>query len=245
MNRLVLMVLKNFWKVPGAYGKLCYYARHTDQYAEEVKYRHIQYIMKTAVKSGNVDLQVFGKENIPKEDGFLMYANHQGLFDIIALVASCDRPWAAVLKKELYRLPLLKEIVDCTNSFPMDREDIRQSMQVIQSVTKEVKNGRNYLIFPEGTRSKNGNRMLEFHSGSFKCATKAKCPILPVAFIDSYKPLDQKGSRRVTVQLHYLEPIYYEEYEGFNTAELAKMVRSRIENTINECADADRSIEEP
>ncbi|MGN0131070.1 MAG: lysophospholipid acyltransferase family protein [Lachnospiraceae bacterium] len=245
MNRLVLMVLRNFWKVPGAYGKLCYYARHTDQYAEEVKYRHIQYIMKTAVKSGNVDLQVFGKENIPKEDGFLMYANHQGLFDIIALVASCDRPWAAVLKKELYRLPLLKEIVDCTNSFPMDREDIRQSMQVIQSVTKEVKNGRNYLIFPEGTRSKNGNRMLEFHSGSFKCATKAKCPILPVAFIDSYKPLDQKGSRRVTVQLHYLEPIYYEEYEGFNTAELAQMVRSRIENTINECADADRSIEEP
>lgn len=243
MNRLVLMVLKNFWKVPGAYGKLCYYAKHTDKYDEEVKYKHIQYILKIAVKSGNIDLQVFGKENIPNKDGFLIYANHQGLFDIIALVASCDKPWAAVLKKELYKLPFLKQMVDCTKSFPMDREDIRQSMQVIQSVTKEVKNGRNYLIFPEGTRSKNGNRMLEFHSGSFKCATKAKCPILPVAFIDSYKPLDQKGSKKVTVQLHYLKPIYYEEYKELNTVELAKMVHSRIERTISEKVDNGRSKE--
>lgn len=234
MNRLVLMVLKNFWKVPGAYGKLCYYAKHTDKYSEEKKYRHIQYILKTAVKSGNIDLQVFGKENIPEEDGFLMYANHQGLFDIIALSATCDKPWAAVLKKELYKLPFLKQVVDCTNSYPMDREDLRQSMEVIQAVTKEVKNGRNYLIFPEGTRSKKGNQMLEFHGGSFKCATKAKCPILPIAFIDSFKVLDQKGSRKVTVQIHYLEPISYEEYKDLKATELAKMVHARIEKIVSE-----------
>ena len=234
MNRLVLMVLKNFWKVPGAYGKLCYYAKHTDKYSEEKKYRHIQYILKTAVKSGNIDLQVFGKENIPEEDGFLMYANHQGLFDIIALSATCDKPWAAVLKKELYKLPFLKQVVDCTKSYPMDREDLRQSMEVIQAVTKEVKNGRNYLIFPEGTRSKKGNQMLEFHGGSFKCATKAKCPILPIAFIDSFKVLDQKGSKKVTVQIHYLEPISYEEYKDLKATELAKMVHARIEKILSE-----------
>lgn len=125
----------------------------------------------------------------------------------------------------------------------MDREDIRQSMQVILSVTKEVENGRNYLIFPEGTRSKKGNQMLEFHNGSFKCAAKAKCPILPVAFIDSFKPLDQKGSKKVTVQLHYLEPIYYEEYKDLNTVELAKMVHSRIETVINKKTGIDRSKE--
>ena len=192
--------------------------------------------MKLAVKSGNIDLQVYGKENIPKEDGFLIYANHQGLFDIVALAATCDRPWAAVLKKELYKLPVLKQMVDCTKSYPMDREDIRQSMQVIQAVTKEIEKGRNYLIFPEGTRSKKGNQMLDFHGGSFKCATKAKCPILPIAFIDSFKVLDQKGSKKVTVQLHYLEPIYYEEYKGLNTVELARLVRSRIEKTVSEMA---------
>jgi 1-acyl-sn-glycerol-3-phosphate acyltransferase len=233
------MVLKNFWKVPGAYGKLCHYAKHTDKYSEEEKYRHIQYIMKTAVKSGNIDLKVYGTENIPKEDGFLMYANHQGLFDIIALAASCERPWGAVLKKELYKLPLLKQMVDCTKSFPMDREDIRQSMEVIQATTKEVQKGRNYLIFPEGTRSKMGNKMLEFHGGSFKCATKAKCLILPIAFIDSFKVLDQKGSKQVTVQIHYLEPIPYEEYKDLKATELAKMVHTRIEKTVSEKAYCD------
>lgn len=234
MNRLGLMVLRNFWKVPTTYGKLCHYAKHTERYPEEVKYRHIQYILKTAVKSGNIDLQVYGKENIPKEDGFLIYANHQGAFDIVALVASFERALAVVLKKKLYHFPLLKQMVDCTKSYPMDREDIRQSMQVIQAVTKEVEKGRNYLIFPEGTRSKKGNRMLEFHNGSFKCAMKAKCPILPVALIDSYKVLDEKGSKKVTVQLHYLKPITYEEYKNTNTAGLAKMVRSRIEKTVYE-----------
>jgi len=237
MNRLVLMVARNFWKVPWAYAKICYYAKHTDKYPEEVKYRHIQYIMQTAVKSGNIDLQVYGKENIPKENGFLIYSNHQGLFDIMALAATCDNPWGAVLKKELYKIPFMKQMVDCSYSYPMDREDLRQSMEVIQSVIREVKGGRNYLIFPEGTRSKMGNKMLEFHNGSFKCALKAKCPIVPMALIDSYKVLDQKGSDQVTVQVHYLEPIYYEEYEGMKTAELAKFVHARIENAVKKYAE--------
>ncbi|MBO5372805.1 MAG: 1-acyl-sn-glycerol-3-phosphate acyltransferase [Lachnospiraceae bacterium] len=234
MNRILMMVAKNFWKVPGAYAKLCYYAKHTDEYPENVKYNHIRYILQLAVKSGNIDLQIYGKENIPKENGFVMIANHQGLFDILAMVNAIERPWAAILKKELYSIPFMKQLVYCTKSYPMDRDDIRQSMEVIIAATKEVKSGRNYLIFPEGTRSKNGNNMLEFHSGSFKIATKAKAPILPIALIDSFKVLDQKGSAPVAVQIHFLEPILYEEYKEMNTVELAAMVHSRIENKIKE-----------
>jgi 1-acyl-sn-glycerol-3-phosphate acyltransferase len=116
----------------------------------------------------------------------------------------------------------------------MDREDVRQSLTVIQGVTEEVKKGRNYLIFPEGTRSKLGNGMLEFHGGSFRCATKSKCPVVPIALVDSYKVLDQKGSKPVSIQLHYLEPIYYEEYKDMKAAELAALVRSRIEDKIRQ-----------
>lgn len=232
MNRILLMVLRNFWKVPGAYWKLCHYAKHTDEYPEEEKYRHIQYILKLAVKSGNIDLKVTGTENIPKENGFLMYGNHQGMFDILAIAATCDNPLGAVLKKELANIPFLKQVIACTKSFPMDREDIKQSMGVILKVIEEVKKGRNYLIFPEGTRSKKGNELLEFHGGSFKCATKAKCPIVPVAFVDSFKVLDQKGCKPVTVQIHYLEPIMYEEYKDMKTVELADLVKSRIEKVV-------------
>ena len=236
VNRILLMVLRNFWRVPGAYLKLCRYAKHPDRYPEDVMYRHIQYIMKLAVNSGNIDLQVHGQENIPQKDGFLMYGNHQGLFDVVALVAACDRNLAAVFKKELSGIPFLKQVIACTRSFAMDREDVRQSLTVIQAVTREVQGGRNYLIFPEGTRSKNGNRMGEFHGGSFRCAMKAKCPIVPLVFIDSYKVLDQKGSKPVSVQLHFLEPIPYEEYRGRKTVELAALVKDRIARTIEQFA---------
>ena len=232
MNRILLMVLRNIFVVPGAYMKLCHYAKNTDKYAEEEKYRHIQYILKLAVKSGNIDLKVTGTENIPKENGFLMYGNHQGMFDVLAVAATCDNPLAAVLKKELAGIPFLKQIIACTNSFPMDREDIKQSMTVIMKVIEEVKKGRNYLIFPEGTRSKNGNHLLEFHGGSFKCALKTKCPIVPIAFVDSFKVLDQKGCKPVTVQIHYLEPIMYEEYKDMKTVELAELVKSRIKAVV-------------
>ena len=101
MWRILLMVIRNFWRVPKAYWKLCHYAKHTNEYPELEKYRHIQYILKLAVTSGNIDLQVYGKENIPEKNGFLMYGNHQGMFDILAIAATCDNPLAAVLKKEL------------------------------------------------------------------------------------------------------------------------------------------------
>ena len=234
MNRIVMMVLRNLTRVPGAWIKLCRYANHTEEYPEAEKWKHIQYILKRAIIGGNVDLQVTGQENIPEENGFMLYANHQGMFDVLAIAATCDNPMGAVLKKELYNVPLLHQIALCTNSFAMDREDVRQSLTVIQEVTKEVQKGRNYLIFPEGTRSRKGNEMLEFHGGSFRCATKSQCPILPIALVDSYKVLDEKGSKPVSMQLHYLPPIYYEEYKGMKPAEVAELVKSRIAAKIQE-----------
>ena len=233
MNRIVTMVLKNIWYVPGAWFKLCKYAKHTDEYPEVEKWRHIQYILRLAVNGGNIDLKVTGLENIPQDTAFMMYANHQGMFDVLAIAATCDAPLGAVLKKELYDVPFLHQIALCTKSFAMDREDVRQSLTVIQNVTEEVKKGRNYLIFPEGTRSKLGNRMLDFHGGSFRCAVKAKCPVVPVALIDCYKPFDQKGTATIPVEVHFLQPILPEEYEGMTTVDLAALVKSRIQAVLD------------
>lgn len=233
MNRIVLMVLRNFWRVPGLWIKLCRYARHPERYSWDEMWKHIQHIMNVAIKAGNIELQVYGTENIPQEDGFLLYGNHQGMFDIMAIASSSDTPMGAVLKKELADVPFLKQVIACTGSFAMDRENLKQSMEVILKVIKEVKKGRNYLIFPEGTRSRNGNHMVEFHGGSFKCALKTNAPIVPIAFVDSFKVLDQKGCRPVTVQIHYLKPIYAEEYKGMNTIELAALVKTRIQDVLD------------
>ena len=233
MNRIARMVLLNIFRVPVLFTRLWHYAKHTDEYPEQEKWDLIHKILGYAVKAGNVDLQVFGKETLPPEDGFVLYGNHQGMFDVVALAADWERPLAAVLKKELAEVPLLKQIRECTHSFAMDREDVRQSLTVIKGVTEEVQKGRNYLIFPEGTRSRNGNVMGEFHGGSFRAAMKAKCPIVPLCFVDSFKVLDQKGSKRVAVQMHYLKPIAYEEYKDLKTVEVADLVKSRIQEVLD------------
>ena len=114
------------------------------------------------------------------------------------------------------------------------KEDIKQSLQVINQMTEEVKKGRNFLIFPEGTRSRMGNQLLPFKGGTFKSAVRAKCPIVPCALIDSYKPFDEKSIAPVTVKLIYLKPICYEEYKQLKTPEIADLVKSRIEEAIKE-----------
>ena len=107
-------------------------------------------------------------------------------------------------------------------------------MTVIQTITEEVQKGRNFLIFAEGTRSKEGNKLLDFKGGSFKSAVKAKCPIVPCALIDAFKPFDENSIKAVTVKLKYLKPLYYEEYKNMKTTEIASEVKNRIEMAISE-----------
>ena len=233
MNRIARMVLKNTFALPGLWSKLCKHAKNPDNYPEIERWLHIQKIMKRALKAGNVELTVTGRENIPEKDGLLLVSNHQGLFDVVALVTTWDKILCAVYKIELKDLPLVRQIAASTKSYAMDREDVRQSLTVIQGCTEQLKAGRNVLIFPEGTRSKNGNVMGEFHGGSFKCAVKAKADILPFCVIDTHKVLDQKGSKPVSCQLHYLKPIPYEEYAGMKTTEIAALVKARIQECID------------
>ena len=61
---------------------------------------------------------------------------------------------------------------------------------------------------------------------------KAKCPIVPVALIDAYKPFDRDVPGPITVQVHILEPIPYETYGTMKTGEIAALVKGRIEETI-------------
>lgn len=232
MKRIIMMVIKNLLWVPYGWFKLNYYARHVEKYTEEERYRMLQDIDAHANKGGRVTIQAFGKENIPKENGFMIYPNHQGFYDVLALVASCDQPISVVMKKEVQEVPFLRQVFACMKAFAIDRDDIKQSMQVILDTAKEVKSGRNYVIFAEGTRSKNGNNLLEFKGGSFKIATKARCPIVPVAIIDSYQVFDTSSIKPVTVQVHFLPPIPYDVYKNMKTTEIAQEVKNCIEKTI-------------
>ena len=153
---------------------------------------------------------------------------------MLAIMEPCPRPFSVVMKKEVANVPFLKQVFACMKAIALDREDVRQAMRVMLEVAEEVKKGRAYLIFPEGTRSKMGNRLLDFKGGSFKCAMKAKCPIVPVALIDSYKSFDTNSIEKLTVQVHYLKPLMYEEYKDMKSTEIAALVKKRIEDTIEQ-----------
>lgn len=229
-----MMVFRNILLVPYMWIKLCYHASHVDKYTEEEHYKMLRYITYRANKGGNVIIDVHGQENIPKENGFMFFPNHQGMYDVLAIIDACPKPFSVVAKKEVANVPFLKQVFACMKAYMLDREDVRQAMEVIVNVTKEVKKGRNYLIFAEGTRSKKGNQIQDFKGGSFKSATKARCPIVPVALIDSFKPFDTNSITPVTVQVHFLEPLLYEEYKDMKTNEIAETVKERIQNKINE-----------
>lgn len=233
MRRIILMVFRNILLVPIMWCQLCYHASHVDKYTEEEHYKMLKFIDYRANKGGNVHIDIHGADNIPKENGFMFFPNHQGLYDVLAIIEACPVPFSVVAKKEVADIPFLKQVFACLKAYMLDRNDVRQALQIINSVADEVKKGRNYLIFAEGTRSKNGNRIGDFKGGSFKSATKAKCPIVPVALIDSFKPFDTKSISPVTVQVHFLEPIRYNEYKDMKTTQIAAMVHDRIQDTIN------------
>lgn len=234
MKRILMMVFRNILLVPYMWIKLCYHASHVDKYTEEEHYKMLRFITYRANKGGNVIIDVHGQENIPKENGFMFFPNHQGMYDVLAIIDACPKPFSVVAKKEVANVPFLKQVFTCMKAYMLDREDVRQAMEVIINVTKEVKKGRNYLIFAEGTRSKKGNQIQNFKGGSFKSATKARCPIVPVALIDSFKPFDTNSITPVTVQVHFLEPLLYEKYKDMKTNEIAETVKERIQNKINE-----------
>ena len=230
------MIFRNIFLVPYAWCKLCYHAAHPEKYTDEEQYALLKYITLRANRGGNVKIAAYGVENIPEENGFMFFPNHQGLYDVLAIIEACPKPFAVVAKKEIANIQFLKQVFACMKAYMLDREDVRQAMQVIIHVTEEVKKGRNYLIYAEGTRSKNGNHPGEFKGGSFKSATKAKCPIVPVALIDSFKPFDTNTISPVTVQVHFLKPMYYEEYKDMKTTEIAAEVKRRIEEVIGQYA---------
>lgn len=235
MKRIILMMLRNWWFLPYGFIKLYYTAWNADKLSDEQRYKTLKMIVRRANKAGNIKIQSFGINHIPKDGGFVFFPNHQGMYDVLALIECCERPFSVVNKKELENIPVLSKVFRCMKAISLDRSDVRQGIKVIQQVATEVKQGRPYVIFPEGTRSKLGNKLLEFKGGSFKSAMKAQCPIIPVALIDSYKAFDTSSIKQITVQVHFLEPIPYEEYKEMKSVEIAEMVKSRIEERIKEC----------
>lgn len=225
------MVFRSLFNLPYWIFKI-FQLCNIEKYNAQTRYGFLRKIIPVIIKRGRIKIHATGLENLPKENGYIMFPNHQGLFDALAFLQTHERPLVTVMKKEVKNIFLIKQVITLLQAEIIDREDIRQSLQVINNMTNRVKNGENFLIFAEGTRSRQGNTLLEFKGGSFKSAINARCPIVPVALIDSYKAFDTGSIKKLTVQIHYLKPLYYEDYKHMKSTDIARTVAEMIQDKI-------------
>lgn len=126
-----------------------------------------------------VEVTVTGSENIPKDQTVLFVGNHQSNFDIPILLRYIDGTKGFIAKQELENLPVLSRWMKVISCVFMDRDSMRKSAIAINQGIKYLKSGTSMVVFPEGTRSRDGE-LLEFKQGALKLATKSGVPIVPV-----------------------------------------------------------------
>ncbi len=213
-----------------------YIEKHENNYSEVQRYKIAQKMVAIMKRNGFIHTKVFGKENLPKDGGYVMYANHQGKYDTLGIINVHDKPCTIVIDEKRSRLIFANQFISLLKGCRLDRTNIRSQVKGIYSIIKEVKAGRRFIIFPEGGYKDNKNKVKDFLPGSFKCAMKAKSPIVPVVLIDSYKVFGINSIRPVTTQVHFLKPLYYDEYKDMNSTDISNEVRNRIVETINSYA---------
>ncbi|MCR5099542.1 MAG: 1-acyl-sn-glycerol-3-phosphate acyltransferase [Lachnospiraceae bacterium] len=140
----------------------------------------VQWAFKGIELISGAKVTEYGRNNIPTDQPVLFVANHQSFFDVILTYSRMTSLTGYISKDEFAKVPLLPIWMKRLYCLFIDRDDIRQSLQIILTAVDYVKSGVSIFIFPEGTRSRDG-QVHEFKKGSFKIAQKTGCPIIPVS----------------------------------------------------------------
>lgn len=234
MLRFYYLILANLYMVPGVVKKMRQMIADENS-TEEEKYQYLQYVTRLIQKKGRIKTLVYGTENLPAEGGYVMYPNHQGKYDAYGIAAVHEKPCTVVIDQEKSNVIFTREMIDMIKGKRLDKTDVRQGFKIVNEIVEEVKQGRRYIVFPEGGYAKGKtNTLEEFKAGCFKMSVNSKTPIVPVVLVDSYLALNTSKLGSVTTQVHFLPPILYEEYQGMKTREIAELVKGRIQNKLDE-----------
>lgn len=233
MFRFIYVILLNCWRAFYVIPMMRYKANRPAKYTLEERYACAKWVIHLMQHTGRITTRVYGLENLPEKDGYVMYSNHQGKYDALGIVDMHERPLSLVMDEARSHVMLTAQFLDLLESKRLVLDDIRQGLKIMKEITRELKEDhKNFLIFPEGGYTDNHNMVCEFKGGSFKCAQRAKAPVVPVAIINSWKVFGAKGFSAVETEVHFLPPLYYEEYKNMKTNEIASVVKNRIQQTI-------------
>ena len=180
------------------------------------------------LKLAGVEITVTGTENIPQ--GACVYtANHEGYYDIPLVLTRLPKPYGIMAKKETLKIPLIRTWMKNIGCVFVDRSDIRAGMEALNEATANVMNGHSMIVFPEGTRSKNGE-IGEFKGGSFRMAIKAGVPVVPLRIEGTRNIMENNGywMRPGKVELHILPPVETKGLSKEQQKQLPEKIRQMI-----------------
>lgn len=188
---------------------------------------------RLVLKLLGVKLNVVIAGNIPK-DSAIYASNHSSLADIPALLSAIPDDIRIIYKKELEKIPLFGTCLRLSPFIAIERENARNAMGSIDKAVDSVKNGVSVVVFPEGTRSKDG-ALGEFKRGAFMLASRSGKPIVPVS-ISGASRIVPAGSFQLhsgTIDIVIHNPVQYElPLSKKDELELMSNVRSEIASAI-------------
>ncbi|MFH0887185.1 MAG: lysophospholipid acyltransferase family protein [bacterium] len=145
-------------------------------------------------------VSVRGLKNIDPKKTYILASNHQGIIDIPILDGYFPLQFKFIIKKELFKVPFFGWYIRKCEYLAIDRIAARSAKQTLNEAVNVLSGGTSILIFPEGTRSRDG-KLGSFKSGIADIYLKSKVPVLPIAISGSYETF-RRGSR-----LYYPKPI--------------------------------------
>lgn len=179
-------------------------------------------------------IRVEGKENIPTDSASIFMANHASNFDILSLYAALPVQFRWLAKKELFDIPIFGACLKRSGYIPVERSDSRKALLALKAAAKRVKDGTSVVVFPEGTRSPDGN-LLPFKGGGFILAVQSGVPVVPVAIIGT-RNINPKGSlsvRSAEVLIRVLPPIETIGLKSADRDQLSEQVRQSIDSALH------------
>lgn len=213
-----------------------YVLAHKDDFSLERRYRLARKFVRVCEICTNTSPRFFGKENLPPSDtGYILIANHQGKYDALAVMSAIDDPIAVMMEINQAQKPGVKQVMSLSEGENIDLTRPRQQLRIIRSIGERVRDGARFLIFPEGGYADNHNSIQNFHNGCFFSAYLARCPIVPVLLLDTYRSMNRNNIfARVHPEVHILPPIPYEEFAALSRDDTANLVRERLIEKMTE-----------
>jgi 1-acyl-sn-glycerol-3-phosphate acyltransferase len=140
-----------------------------------------------------------------------------------------------IARETLFEFTPFAWLIRSINAIPIDREGF--GIAGIKESLRRLKRGEMVLIFPEGTRTPDGE-IKQFRPGITSLAVRSRSAILPVAIAGAFQcwPKSQTFPRPGKIRVHYGRPILPQEYEGLNEEELVNLVENRVSQCLTEAA---------